>query len=320
MIRAIALRSLMAGLVAILPFAALLCDPSPGWASPILGDAQGFAVLASTAVTNTAAGTTITGDLGVSPAGAVTAAFPPGILTNGSVPHVNDGPANDARAALLAARTGLGGLAPTVTLTGDLGNQTLSPGIYFSAASPALLTGTLLLDAGGLSNQVWVFELSALTTASSSVVHVINTGGFEDQGVFWVIGSSATLGSGSTFEGNILALASITLDPGAQIICGRALAYTAAVTMAGLGGPVPNPAQGRDNAVSIGCEGTEGAEASDTDTSGFSGGLEFDVAGNVSFISGPGPGPGTVPAPASFLLLAAGLIGGAARMRWASAR
>jgi hypothetical protein len=79
MIRAIALRSLTAGLVAILSFAARLCDPSPGWASPILGDAQGFAVLASTAVTNTAAGTTITGDLGVSPAGAVTAAFPPGI-------------------------------------------------------------------------------------------------------------------------------------------------------------------------------------------------------------------------------------------------
>ena len=309
------LLRLAARLVLIVPFAALLWHPSPGFALPILGDAQGFAVLASTQVTNTSEGTTINGDLGVSPSGAVIG-FPPGNL-NGTK-HVNDGPAADARLALNAARVGLGGLAPTFPpLSGDLGaGRVLIPGVYEAADAAAVLTGTLSLDAEGEPNAVWVFNLFALTTGSASVVELINPGGGE--GIFWVIDSSATLGVGSTLLGNVLASTAISLDPGAQILCGRAMAHTAAVTMAGLGGPVPNPAVGRDNLVSIGCEGTAGEDDSGTDTSGFSGGVEFDAAGNVVFISGPGPGPEDVPAPASFLLLAAGLIIGAARLRRAS--
>lgn len=314
------LLQLAARVVLIVPFATLLWHPSPGFALPILGDAQSFAVLASTEVTNTSVGTTINGDLGVSPSGTITAAFPPGVL-NGTK-HVNDGPAADARLALNAARVGLGGLAPTFpALSGDLGaGRVLIPGVYEAADAAAVLNGILSLNAEGEPNAVWVFHLFALTTGSASVVELINPGGGE--GIFWVIDSSATLGVGSTLLGNVLASTAISLDPGAQILCGRALAHTAAVTMAGLGGPVPNPAVGRDNLVSISCEGTAGEDDSDTDISGFSGGVEFDTAGNVTFIAGPGPGPGpvTAPAPSSFLLLAAGLIGVAARVRRARAR
>jgi hypothetical protein len=91
------------------------------------------------------------------------------------------------------------------------------------------LTGTVTLDAQGDPNAVFVFQVgSALTTASNSSVSVINGG--QNCNVFWQIGSSATLGTGTRFAGNILALTSITLTTGASS-SGRTLARTGAVTM-----------------------------------------------------------------------------------------
>ena len=121
------------------------------------------------------------------------------------------------------------GLAPTQNLTGqNLGGLTLTPGVY-SFSSSAQLTGTLTLDAQGDPNALFVFQIgSTLTTASNSSVVFINGG--QGNNTFWQVGSSATLGTGTAFTGNILALASITLTTGANIRCGRALARNGAVT------------------------------------------------------------------------------------------
>ncbi|MHC5728823.1 MAG: ice-binding family protein, partial [Nostoc sp.] len=116
-----------------------------------------------------------------------------------------------------------------VDLTGkDLGGLTLTPGVYYFSSS-AQLTGTLTLNNLGDSNALFVFQIgSTLTTASNSSI-LTTTGDVPN--VFFQIGSSATLGTGTQFLGNILALTSITLTTGVNIECGRALAQNGAVTM-----------------------------------------------------------------------------------------
>jgi hypothetical protein len=209
-----------------------------------LGSADPFAVLAGSTVTNTGA-TIVHGDLGVWPGTAITG-FPPGIVS-GTI-HSADAIAMQAQSDLVTAYSFAAGEACGNTLTGqDLGGLTLTPGVYCFASS-ADLTGTLTLNAQGDPNAVFVFQIgSTLTTASSS--SVIFTNGGQGDSVFWQVGSSATLGTSTEFAGNILALASITLDTGANLGCGRALARNGAVTM-------------DTNNVSIdsaGCETTGGA-------------------------------------------------------------
>jgi hypothetical protein len=216
-----------------------------------LGSAGSFAVLAGSTATNTGS-TVVDGDLGVYSLGGANAVtgFPPGIV-NGTIYATGYDPvatAMQAQSDLTTAYNEAASLAPTQVLTGeDLGGLTLTPGVYFFASS-AELTGTLTLNAEGDPNAVFVFQIgSALTTASSSMVDFINTnGGQPDPNVFWQVGSSSTLGTTTQFAGNILALTSITLDHGADITCGSALAQNGAVTM-------------DTNAVSIyGCEATTG--------------------------------------------------------------
>ena len=114
------------------------------------------------------------------------------------------------------------------TVSADLGNQTLLPGVYTSASSLGL-TGELVLDGGGDSAAVFIFQAgSSLTTASGSRVSLIN--GANACNVFWQVGSSATLGTGSVFVGNLLALTSITATTGANVE-GRLLARNGAVTL-----------------------------------------------------------------------------------------
>ncbi len=224
---------LTARLIAIVSFAALLCSPSLGVAAgvaPALGAAQSFAVLGASTVTNTGV-TTITGDLGVSPGTAITG-FPPGVVIGGTI-HAGDAVAAQARSDAFIAYNALAGEVCNVDLTGrDLGGLTLTPGVYCFSSS-AQLTGTLTLDAQGNSGAVFIFKIgSTLTTASNSSVLVIN-GGHTCNGsnVFWQVTSSATLGTGSHFAGNILALISITLTTSANNMSGSALALTGAVTM-----------------------------------------------------------------------------------------
>ena len=194
-----------------------------------LGTANNFAVLAGSTVTSTG-NIIVNGDLGLYPGTSVTG-FPAGVV-NGTM-HVADAVAQQAQTDLLAAYNAAAGLAPTGgTLTGqDLGGLTLTPGVYFFASS-AQITGQLTLDAQGLSDPVFVFQIgSTLTTASGpNASSVVLVNGAQACHVFWVVGSSATLGTSSDFVGNILAVTSITADTGATVD-GRLLAENGAVTL-----------------------------------------------------------------------------------------
>jgi hypothetical protein len=217
-------------------------------ASLALGSACGFGVLAGSTVTNTGL-TTDSGDLGLSPGNSISGfADPPantyvgagthtaGLgLVAGTI-HLTDPPppsiitAASAQTDLTTAYLDLKGRsmpAPT-TVAGDLGGQTLAPGIYKSTSTLGI-TGDLTLDGGGNANAVWIFQIaSSLTTLSGSRVVLAN--GAQSHNIFWQVGSSATLGTTSTFNGSILALTSITLTTGAKLN-GRALAQNGAVTL-----------------------------------------------------------------------------------------
>jgi subtilisin family serine protease len=198
----------------------------PAPAAPPLGSAESFAVLGASTVTNTGS-SVITGDLGVSPGSAVTG-FPPGLIGSGTI-HSADAFTLAAQNAVATAYNTLVGQACTQDMTGrDLGGQTLTAGVYCFSSS-AQLTGTLTLNAQGDANAVFVFKMgSTITTASASSVVLVN-GGYPGN-VFWQVGSSATLGTTTSFAGNIMALTSITLTTGVRVT-GRALARNGAVTM-----------------------------------------------------------------------------------------
>ncbi|MFF5303246.1 ice-binding family protein [Streptomyces sp. NPDC013161] len=199
-------------------------------ATPVpLGTATSFAVLAGSQVTNTGP-SSITGDLGVSPGTAITG-FPPGTVIGAQ--HSADAVALQAKSDLVTGYNNAAGQAPDVTYPTapdpvELGGRTLDPGVYKAPIS-AGITGTLTLDAHGDPNAVWVFQIgSTLTTASGSNVSLVN--GASPCNVYWQIGSSATLGTNSTFVGTIMAQESITVTTGTTI-AGRALARTGAVTL-----------------------------------------------------------------------------------------
>ena len=193
--------------------------------APNLGGAAPFGVLAGTTVTNTGASQVI-GNVGVSPGTAIIG-LTPGMVV-GTI-HAGDAVAAQAQADALAAYNNLAGQACDTVLSGqDLGGLTLTPGVYCFASS-AQLTGTLTLNAQGNPDAVFIFQIgSTLTTASNAAVLLVNGG--NTCNIFFQVGSSATLGTDTSFEGNIIANASITLDTRAGIH-GRALALNGAVTM-----------------------------------------------------------------------------------------
>ncbi len=195
--------------------------------APTLGTVSSFAVLGGSAVTNTGS-SVINGDLGVSPALAVTG-FPPGIVVPPGTIHAGDAVALQAQGAATTAYNSLAGQACDTDLTGqDLGGLTLLPGVYCFSSS-AQLTGALTLDGLGNPDSVFIFQIgSTLATASSS--SVLLTRSATPCNVFWQVGSSATLGTGTDFVGTLIALTSITATTGADVE-GRLLARNGAVTL-----------------------------------------------------------------------------------------
>jgi hypothetical protein len=192
-----------------------------------LGSATSFAVLAGSTVTNTGP-SVVSGDLGVSPGSAITGFRPPptepGLVINGSI-HAADPVADLAQTDETTAYTDAAGASPVTNVATELGGSTLVGGVYASATLG--LTGTLTLS--GDASSVWIFQAgSSLITSTAS--RVVLTGGASACNVFWQIGSSATLGTGSAFVGTVLAHTAITADTGATVE-GRLFAQTAAVTL-----------------------------------------------------------------------------------------
>jgi len=203
-------------LVALSPLDALAAT------SPRLGTALNFTVLAGSTVTNTGP-SAITGNLGLDP-GSALPGFPPGNVTG--VKHVSDAVALKAKNDLVTAYTDAANAPVTTDMTGlNLGGKNLIAGVY-KFDSSAQLTGSLTLSGSG----VFIFQIgSTLTTAGNSVVNLSN--GAQACSVFWQVGSSATLGSATHFQGTLMALTSITMVTGANIISGRAMARNGAVTL-----------------------------------------------------------------------------------------
>jgi hypothetical protein len=189
-----------------------------------LATTESFSVLAGAGITNTGP-TTVSRDLGTFPTTSIAGL---GTMTVGGTNHAGDAVSQQAKTDLATAYDIAATEGPTNPITADLGGHTLLPGVYNSASSMGL-TGALTLNAQGNPDAVFVFQVaSAFTSASGSVVSLIN--GAQACNVYWQIGSSATLGTGSSFVGTILALSSVTVTTGVTID-GRVLARNGAVTL-----------------------------------------------------------------------------------------
>jgi hypothetical protein len=215
-------NSLAANKVTSFTTSSSACSPPAG--AIALGASCSFGILAATPAVTNVGPTNVSGDVGIWPALAITG-FPPGTLTG--TQHAGDPVAMTAQGDLTTAYNNAAGAAGGAALTADIGGQTLAPGVY-KATTTLGITGDLTLAGKG----TYIFQVgSALTTAAGpGKSRVILIGGAVPHDVFWELGSSGTLGTGSTFAGTIMAQASISLGTGATLN-GRALARTGAVTL-----------------------------------------------------------------------------------------
>jgi hypothetical protein len=206
------------------------CPPPVLPPSP-LASACSFGILAGSTVTNVpGTATTVSGDVGVWPGSAITGFGPPASITGTF--HAADAVAMTAQGDLTTAyNNAASAAAGGAIMTADIGGQTLFAGTYRTGPQNSEgITGNLTLDGQGNPNATWIFSIGStlITAAGNSQIILIN--GANSHNVFWQVGSSATLGTNTVFQGTIMALSSITLTTGATLD-GRALARNGAVTM-----------------------------------------------------------------------------------------
>jgi hypothetical protein len=222
------------GKLAVPLFFAIAYGPAQGLATPILGsNLDTFAVLGQQGVTNVPT-STIGGNLGSAPNGSIGGGY---VFTAGSA-QSNTLLAQNAQLDLTTAIGVVNSSVPSNVITGgDLGAYAMShggsiaPGTYTVPAATTNLTGQLILNGGGSNTAVWNFLFpSSLITSTTSTVIVQNVGDGAHVGLYWDVGSQATL-NGPTFEGNVLAGTLIAVGKGVTIDCGRLASSTAQVTL-----------------------------------------------------------------------------------------
>ena len=197
-----------------------------------------FAIISGVGVSNNAGASVINNmDVGIYPgARSSVTGFPPATIVNGNIYAADDGAATaamlkqaklDLVEAYLFAESSIA-MAPQ-TVAGNQGGKTLAPGIYKSTSTLSVDGSDLTLDAQGDPNAYWIFQIaSTLTTTTGGNIKL--TGSAQAKNIFWQTGSSATIGTYTTFYGSILALQSITMDSYA-VATGRMLARNGAVVM-----------------------------------------------------------------------------------------
>lgn len=196
-----------------------------------LAAAEPFVILAYATITNDGP-TIITGDVGLYPGTDIVGLMPGG---PGLVVGTQYGPGDPivlaAKGALTDAYTEAAGRdVNRISCPGELGGLTLAPGLYNTASSTGISSaGILTLDAQGDENAVWVFQVGVILSTTDAT-SIVLSGGAQAKNVFWIVAESATIGTTCIFKGNILVLASISLNTGATLD-GRALAQTGEVTL-----------------------------------------------------------------------------------------
>jgi hypothetical protein len=184
-----------------------------------LGSDSTFVALAGTTVTVTGGGS-ITGNIGISPGNAFVPGVP-AVTVNGNV-YAGGSIAAQAQADLTTAYNDAAGRQTPVIVSGNIGGQTLTPGLYKSTSSLAVSSGVLTLDAQGDPNGVFIFQIASTLTMTSGQ-QVVLANGANAANIFWQVGSSATIGTTAVIHGNILAAVAVSLLTGSTLD-GRALA------------------------------------------------------------------------------------------------